>query len=186
MYSDLYEKGFIFFDEIDIPEEVKFYLSDINNYTIKEDEDHVFEMKEFPDFILNLLLPSISKISTKVTGLGAKMFLQGYSLYPHRDTITESNYNVSSSIFLLWFCPDNFEGREFVWGEIKDLDKIELLETKQFCTEIGWDDPNLITLGEFKPSTGAGVVFDRINPRWWHGVKELISSSRVITIGGYI
>jgi hypothetical protein len=104
---------------------------------------------------------------------------EGYELSPHRDffdgfkTYNEKIEDVMALMHIVfWVTPFEFEGREFVWGNIENAH----IYKKDF---LSWDDPNLKQLGSIKPQTGKAVIIDTFNSQFWHGVKRLESGGPI-------
>ena len=194
MYNELFEKGFVFFDGVTIPDDLYDYFFDLKNFTQGTgDLETYHEIVEIPADICKRIEDNLpEKIKDFIKGFrvywGAKCMGKGAELYPHSDvSLEEYSYGTGPAIVVFWICPKGvaFEGRKFVWGEIKDMSKIPGDANPGSYTN-QWEDPNLTKLGEVTPVTGHGVVVDRLNPLWWHGVTPLTTDTRVITISGYL
>jgi hypothetical protein len=183
----LYLNGFYFFD-VDISSVVG-YLSDRNNY--KE-----FDMKQVKDktnfrevenlTTINPLPPEIIKglISSLPQELqdyannfdiksSANICYEGFEIPPHKDSFDDKEpyydaVNVVANI-LFYITPEEFEGRDFVYGVTKTANIDE--------EDYYWGSPKLETLGQLTPQTGKGVVISTLNPKFWHAVTELIKGT---------
>ena len=107
----------------------------------------------------------------------ATLFRKGNSLPPHLDVEGVLHNEVYARI-IIWVTPPEFEGREFVWGSIKDPIPGVL--------GYGWNHPNLTEVGRIKPRTGLGYILDIQNPNIYHGVTELTSETPVASILGSV
>jgi len=188
MQTKLYLEGFYRFNGVTYSETVKAHLTDIKNYS---------DSKNYKESINSLELSTLSTllvqeivhglpddiqhfIASKTITWGATSNGKGFSLRPHSDYVWGVGHMPGACAnIVLWLCPEKFEGREFIYGRT-------LEETGEPYPPYEWGDANLVQLGEIKPATGMGILLDRVNPKWWHGVKELKSDHRVITITGQI
>lgn len=180
----LYEVGFHIIEDINIDPETLGYLTNMNNYVeVPSSEGHntqrhlelrdSISMDNSDKTLLDKIIKSFPKnVRTSLAGFdihfSASVCPIGYHQLPHRDFFDDTGSGANSlAHLLLWLCPTEFEGREFVYGRLKR----NPTDRKVYP----WEDENLEQLGSVKPRTGLGVLFDTVNPEWWHGVKELTS-----------
>ena len=187
----LYNKGFIFFDGVEYSKKYLDFLLNKSNYIENMEwpvRNILFRTSIPPELNIFCLLPSFIQDQYREQKViwNAKMVHKGYVVRPHRDAVFVYDYLPGEVIIILWITPEPYEGREFVYGRIKDLSKIETKISDNVITQLGIYDSNLEIHGMVKPKTGMGVLIDRTNPIWWHSVEELTTDSRVISIGGFV
>jgi len=198
MFSKLYEEGFIFFEGMSLKEDTIAHIKDVRNYT-----EGVYPYgkycryampKGMPDKVytdINMALPKEIRELTDSFNLtwGSIIAEKGFELIPHNDSKYQLNGTTGMALVIFWVCEDeSFEGRNFSWGRLKDPDK-KPIPVERFSygnMHYDWDDPNLETLGSIKPKTGNGVIIDWTNPIWWHGVTQLKSDHKIMTVSGMI
>ena len=199
MLSELYMNGFFFFNGIKYSKEVMCFLSDINNFGPAKDDYSLSghpminckEIQRLPENIAKSIYTSlpiniINSLSIPPIYWNSRNLGKGFYLWPHCDYVIQdystenSRIDIGPLLICLWITPDVYIGREFIYGKIID-DKL-----LRSTTPMPFGHPGLEVLGAIKPKTGMGVLIDRTNPIWWHGVTELISDDRIVTIGGFI
>lgn len=194
MLDILFNEGFIFFDGMALPDKDLKYLTDLSNYSIGNYHGGMFKrlspLQESTQRNINNSFPTSVKefISSFKISWGGIAAEKGFCLSPHNDSLIRSggkNIVPGPALVVFWICPNDFEGREFVWGKVKDFDKTETSYTYEGeRNAYSWDDPNLEFLGKIKPKTGSGVIIDRTNPIWFHAVSELLTDTCVFSISG--
>ena len=193
IFETLYKEGFIKIEDIQHTDTVLEYFNNLNNYkeSLLDGRISCLEALELPISIVHTLNTSIKNLKLIPKKWMARNVGLGFSLLPHVEHILdESNNNPydsknSPATICLYISPPKFVGREFVYGEIKNIEiyKKSAYFTYPYTT---WDDPSLIIKGKIIPITGQGVIIDRTNPKWWHGVTALKTDCRIISILGIL
>jgi len=193
----MHYEGFVFFDGWVPTPRLQEYLLDVANY------DQQVASDKGPDTLMELSVTSQELLEDILHGFtgemqefidgkeikwSAKYVTKGFKLEPHNDAALEDDsYRAGPGLICLWICPDSFEGREFIYGKVHELTAVpDISDIAGTYTTIGFNDPNLEYKGSVKPKTGAGVLVGRTNPIYWHGVTEMTTDSRIISLIGYM
>ncbi len=189
--QSLYQSGFIPIEGIEYNQTIMNYLMDMKNYTLITQCDSytgaVNTSLEIHDLNSEMTaeiykgLPEDLKNDLGSLSLYCCVTVceKGFTLAPHRDYYDVADGRLKTdgvaATLVLWIAPHEFEGREFVYGKLTEIDPDNR-------APFDWHDPILKELGSIKPKTGLGILIDLFNPMWWHGVKPLLSGGPVIAI----
>jgi len=171
--TTLPDTGFSF-AEAKIPKEISDHIRSLEyEYSFHEEHKGVkygaSDINLYPD--LTAIVPwDVSKYEVHWL---AKIHDAGFYLHPHRAYHGDNMEYQGPAMILTWLTPDNYHGREFVYGEFTDIN---------FSQNIfPWDYPYLVERGRIQPKTGTFCVMDRLSYKWWHAVTEQ-KSNGIITL----
>jgi len=185
----LYEDGVQVLSGVNFSQRLKDHLLEKSNYerTLAEDYPGELERDRYEIAITDpslcaaireALPPGFREEVKNFEDVFAAVWCEeGFALPPHRDfyDVPDALNKSLIAIIILYLCPYEFEGREFVYGKIKT-------RSTESMVDWSWDDPDLETVGTITPKTGTGVIISPINPEWWHGVRRMESGGPVIAV----
>ena len=162
-FDDLREKGFIF-SYFDLDEDIVERMLNMK-FDLCEDlgeKEASYQRKILPRELENEFRNHLKKDHGLYTllaplKLSAHHFAPGRGMYLHDDSAIKGSYQV-----LFWICDKSeLRGRDFLFGH-RHMDYC--------CVEA------------IKPKTGMYCILDATNKKFVHGVSELKSNSKVITL----
>jgi len=190
-------EGFIFYKGMEIPAEIHPFFFDLNNYDPESPNETLSnEIPQVPEPYKEILTKAFIKkfpffSDAKKITWDAKIMHEGYGLYMHREYLyidpSHQISDVTPYYFMTWLTPFNFEGRDFVYGELKDPAVLGPLNNDSKGPEgFNFTHEALNLLGRLRPDTGMCCFLDRVDPKWWHAVDKMPKGGPVVMIGAYI